>query len=700
MPQAVSSQGLLQIDGPAWNFLTLGENTIGGLFLFLQPAPPSAAMSAAQPLRPQVVRILFRWLLAWHAALLWITGKLPWRKKRLPPGRPRSVLLTGTFFSENWIMNHLKPLALSDACGEATVVSLFPIPPTPKVRWIAPPCWLCRLLGETPARLLIFCLVALKNRPDFIGGFHLIPNGLLVTLLAPIVGARSLYFCGGGPREVLGGGIMGNRALESVKETDLVAETRLLKAMNRIDHIICMGNRTVTFYQNRGVASAFHVIPGGIDRTRFNTGKDVPKDFDLIFVGRLAPVKRLDLFIDAVALLVKSKPDLRAVIVGTGELEADLKAQAHSLGLEANLLFAGQQADVVSWLQRSRIFVLTSDSEGLSLAMMEALTCGLPCVVADVGELGEVIVNGFNGFLVPERTGAGFASALMPLLTSQDLPASIAAKASDTASGFEMYSTVSKWDWILGNADDRNNAEFVSPLKTMSAGSKPFRSSVIRTLCRPLLAWHGRIRKLRRDVQQRGVRVAIRRFLKDIYSATDFIVYLRHPDAMPFIPSEFPEGVNALHLDSQCAEKWIVRLASVWPPELEQYQAEHLPIVLEDRLNSGQECVIAHHGDEVLGAVWLSKVGIEFAALGNPFSCEARFVKSLFVAPRARGLRISKLLFAELFMMAQELGGITLISLIKDDRLPSLRAHEAAGFVKLGRLRTRSLFFHHYVSLS
>ncbi|MEO8353151.1 MAG: glycosyltransferase family 4 protein, partial [Chthoniobacteraceae bacterium] len=371
------------------------------------------------------ISIVGKWSLKWmfrlgltlHAFLLRILR--PMRvKQRTPRERgPRTILLTGTFYSENWIMNHLRPIAMSEACGQATVVSTFHGPQTPNVEWTPPPAWLCNTIGTTPARLLTFAVIALKRRPDYLGGFHLIPNGLVVSLLAPLIGARSIYFCGGGPREVLDGGILGNQLLARLDEPDRIAETKLIQAINGIDSVICMGNRSVQFYQSRGVTSDFHVIPGAIDSSRFACA-DIEKRYDLIFVGRLVQVKRIDLFLETVASLGQHLPHLKAVIVGTGELESELKALSHRLGVTANVDFVGQQSNVTPWLQQSRVFVLTSDSEGLSLAMMEALACGLPCVVSDVGELGEVIQNGMNGYLVAARTGVAFADAIEPILSN------------------------------------------------------------------------------------------------------------------------------------------------------------------------------------------------------------------------------------------------------------------------------------------
>ena len=70
------------------------------------------------------------------------------------------------------------------------------------------------MVGGTPARLLTFAWLALRERPHVLGGFHLLLNGLVTQLLARLCGARSLYFCGGGPTEVLDGGVNGSSIYE------------------------------------------------------------------------------------------------------------------------------------------------------------------------------------------------------------------------------------------------------------------------------------------------------------------------------------------------------------------------------------------------------------------------------------------------------------------------------------------------------
>jgi glycosyltransferase involved in cell wall biosynthesis len=76
------------------------------------------------------------------------------------------------------------------------------------------------------------------------------------------------------------------------------------------------------------------------------------------------------------------------------------RARARSLDVEAHVAFRGRQDEVAADLGRARVFVLTSRSEGLSIAMAEAMMAGAVPVVADVGDLGDLVRDGENGYLV------------------------------------------------------------------------------------------------------------------------------------------------------------------------------------------------------------------------------------------------------------------------------------------------------------
>ncbi len=241
------------------------------------------------------------------------------KAKHSPP--EKTVLVTGTFFSKNWIMNHLKPLAMSKAVEKLLVVTTFPIHPIPKIHVLYPPERLVRTMGSVPARLLYFTMCAFRYRPDVIGGFHLLLNGLLASFLAKLIRAKSLYFCGGGPREVLDGGIHGSRLFSLMGRKDAILERKLIRALNAFDIVITMGPQAINFFKKRGVNARFEVIPGGIDEMKVPKVEWQKKEYDCILVGRLESVKRVDLFLEVVSLLKAKRKLNSAVIVGDGTLK-------------------------------------------------------------------------------------------------------------------------------------------------------------------------------------------------------------------------------------------------------------------------------------------------------------------------------------------------------------------------------------------
>jgi len=329
------------------------------------------------------------------------------------------------------------------------MVSSNPVPSLPKVVAIYPPGWLTKTLGVTPARLLTFVWAAVRRRPDIVGGFHIMLNGIAAVITARLVGSRSMYFCVGGPAEVRDGGIHSADSLFKRMETaDRVVERRLLKIVADADMVITMGTKAVDFFRENGVGSEFHVVSGGIDAERFHPVQEA-RSYDLILTGRLVEVKRIDIFLRAVKITVEKIPDLKAVIVGDGRLHDELHSLAVELGIDRNVSFAGHREDIERWLCKSKIFVLTSDSEGLSLSMMEAMMCGLPAVVSDVGDLGDLVESGMNGYLVPRRSPESFADRLTDLLSDTHKWQVFSEAAHRSAMRYEMQATIQRWDRIL-----------------------------------------------------------------------------------------------------------------------------------------------------------------------------------------------------------------------------------------------------------
>jgi glycosyltransferase involved in cell wall biosynthesis len=371
------------------------------------------------------------------------------RRPRVADERGCDILLTGMFQSTSWVEHHLRPLTLSAGCRTVTLVATSPIPAMDKVSVVLPPKWLTRIAGTAAARLIVFALLGLRRRPHIVGGFHLLFNGLAAALLAPIAGARSLYFCVGGPAEVLDGGIKAeNQVFNLLEAPDPAIERQLVRITAAFDTIITMGSGAAAFLRERGARGDIHVIPGGLQPGAYEPSR-LPATTDVMFVGRLAPIKRPALLLDAIRLAADRLPDLRVTIVGDGVLRGALEAQSRQLGLERTVTFAGQRNDVRELLPRARLFILTSETEGVALSLMEALACGVPSIAPRVGDLGDVLADGVNGFLVDDQTAGGFAAWIVELLSDEPRRLRFADAARRSSSSYSAPAMAERWTGVL-----------------------------------------------------------------------------------------------------------------------------------------------------------------------------------------------------------------------------------------------------------
>jgi L-malate glycosyltransferase len=370
-------------------------------------------------------------------------------RKRRPIGdRGCEIMLTGRFDSKNWILAHLVPLAQSKECSRLWMVSTNPVPEIPKVEAIYPPKWMIKSFGATPSRLLIFLWAAIRKRPHVVGGFHLIYNGIAAAIVGRLAGAKSIYFCVGGT-EVDNEGIADEpNCFMKTKAADVKLRSRRLKIVSSFDLIITMGSRAAKFFRNNGINTDIYVVSGGIDAKRFYPRRE-EASIDIIFVARLSAEKRIDVFLQAVRLVADKLPDVKVMIIGDGDLRDELQRQAKELAIDQNVNFAGHRDDVDNLLRGAKVFVLTSDLEGLALSVIEAMMCGLPAVVSDVGDLADLVEDGVNGYLVPRRHPELFAKRLVELLSDVDKLMSFSQAARKSALQYETQATIKRWDDII-----------------------------------------------------------------------------------------------------------------------------------------------------------------------------------------------------------------------------------------------------------
>jgi len=201
------------------------------------------------------------------------------------------------------------------------------------------------------------------------------------------------------------------------------------------DHIVSVCDAAFEkCYKGTGFERKVTVIHNGVDSQRYRPGPrneslrrelGVPHEAVVIAcVAHLVPVKGHEDLLEAFATVAKQKPDIWLALAGQGQLREKLEQQGARLGVQQNVLFLGNVADVPSLLRAADGAVLptreTGRGEACPLALLEAMACGLPVVATDSGGPREIVESGVTGWLVPPRDPERLAQALRDLVSSPD----------------------------------------------------------------------------------------------------------------------------------------------------------------------------------------------------------------------------------------------------------------------------------------
>ena len=250
--------------------------------------------------------------------------------------------------------------------------------------------------------------------------------------------------------------------------------------------IVSVGAETDRGIAQLGVSPARRaIIRNGIDAARFASARvgeiSPPKaDTQIGVVARLSREKGVDVLVDAFALLASKHSDCRLTIVGDGPERPALEEQVRVAGLSNRVDFLGFHPRVSTLLPAFDLFVLPSRSEGIPLALLEAMGAGKACVATRVGGVPEVIADGITGVLVPPEDPVALSDAMHRLLIDPESRASLGAAA---------HTHVMR-EW----SEDAMARQYAALYRT-DRSSTAFRrigKRVLGFLPRRRIAWHGR----------------------------------------------------------------------------------------------------------------------------------------------------------------------------------------------------------------
>ncbi|HAW14926.1 MAG TPA: hypothetical protein DCW37_06970 [Cellvibrionales bacterium] len=213
-----------------------------------------------------------------------------------------------------------------------------------------------------------------------------------------------------------------------------------LWALHRAATVIGVSKDLVKTLIHYGVnKNKVHWVPTGVCRTTFkaqpvSSDSKTTNDHDIVsdqllsssaldtskkivlFVGRLHPVKGLEILLEAASILKKEKRlGFVIVLIGEGPLLQSLSNSAEALGISESVIFIGPQPQtiVAQWMHAANLLCLPSHMEGLPNVILEALAQSLPVVASNVGGIPEVITHNKNGLLVPANQADKLAEALI-----------------------------------------------------------------------------------------------------------------------------------------------------------------------------------------------------------------------------------------------------------------------------------------------
>ncbi|MDX9694896.1 MAG: glycosyltransferase [Bacteroidales bacterium] len=255
----------------------------------------------------------------------------------------------------------------------------------------------------------------IKFNCTFIIGYHFVPHAIFAYLASIITNVPFIF-------------------AQTGLDIQRLAQKPLFKiivniVLKRASYINVPGSFSKNFWSEFGInPHKINILHSTIDTDYWVPDPDKEKIYDFVFLGRLDPVKRIDMIIHAFKLLLTStknvvKPTL--LIVGSGPGEPALKKQISDIGIAEYVKFTGFVSKPLFYLQKSRFIIMSSFTEGLPTAMMQAMACGVIPVTNLVGNIPDLVADNKTGIVHSGQNPANICRAMKNALAIQDRELSI-----------------------------------------------------------------------------------------------------------------------------------------------------------------------------------------------------------------------------------------------------------------------------------
>jgi len=262
------------------------------------------------------------------------------------------------------------------------------------------------LLSEIYRFLMLFA-ACIKHKPACVYAIYFVPHGIYAALIGSLLNIPVI-------QELIG------------TDRPKVAHSKWYqKLLSQAEYIGVRGSESLESLSSLDIPREKFFISNAVNVLDFDLFKpdQASKKFDLIYCGYLDQNKQINLLIDAVNdYNRKTRHCIKVGLVGDGPQRDCLERQAADLGLSDHIDFVGRQPyqAISAFLNQSRLFVMTSAFEGLPVAMLEALSCELPVIVPNVGDISDVARHGYNAWLINETSREAYVRAFSEILDNAE----------------------------------------------------------------------------------------------------------------------------------------------------------------------------------------------------------------------------------------------------------------------------------------
>ena len=209
----------------------------------------------------------------------------------------------------------------------------------------------------------------------------------------------------------------------------------------KADHVVFQSEAVRNLYDEE-IRSHSSVLPNPVSVACYASPDTKHR---IVTAGRLHPQKNQAMLIRAFSEFLRNHRDYTLSIYGSGELESELKQLAADLGAESAVLFHGNVENIHQEIADAEMFVLSSDYEGLSNALLEAMMMGIPCISTACEGSTDVIRSGENGILVPVGDEEELYKAMCALADDEKKRKELACEGRKTGEGFRKEKVAEMW---------------------------------------------------------------------------------------------------------------------------------------------------------------------------------------------------------------------------------------------------------------